>query len=240
MFSYLSSNIIFNEIEYFTYLNIWLLCFFFYIMMYSILLFSSSLFFSSIYFNDHWFELLLTTFSLIFILCLISPALILLLDSDINILPSFIVQSLGYQWAWTMNCAFLSPSFGFSSYFDHYSIISHSFNLRKLQDMFYLFDMNNYLLLPCLASIKVFSFAYDVIHSIGFISFGIKIDAIPGRINYAFTLRSLFKGEHRGFCFELCGQAHSSMFLIALTLFSFYSIFHFNPNSNSQFYSHMP
>jgi len=33
--------------------------------------------------------------------------------------------------------------------------------------------------------------------------FGIKIDAIPGRINLASTLRSLFKGEHRGFCFEL-------------------------------------
>ena len=47
--------------------------------------------------------------------------------------------------------------------------------------------------------------------------FGIKIDAIPGRINLASTLRSLFKGEHRGFCFELCGQGHSSMLIVGIT-----------------------
>ena len=47
--------------------------------------------------------------------------------------------------------------------------------------------------------------------SIDVYCFGIKIDAIPGRINLASTLRSLFKGEHRGFCFELCGQGHSTL-----------------------------
>ena len=57
-----------------------------------------------------------------------------------------------------------------------------------------------------------------MIHSLGFYSFGIKIDAIPGRINLADTLRSLFKGEHRGFCFELCGQGHSSMLIVGLLL----------------------
>ena len=57
-----------------------------------------------------------------------------------------------------------------------------------------------------------------MIHSLGFYCFGIKIDAIPGRINLASTLRSLFKGEHRGFCFELCGQGHSSMLIVGLIL----------------------
>ena len=62
-------------------------------------------------------------------------------------------------------------------------------------------------------------FSFDVIHSIGFYSFGSKVDAIPGRINLACTLRFLGKGEHRGFCFELCGQGHSSMLMVALCLF---------------------
>ena len=64
--------------------------------------------------------------------------------------------------------------------------------------------------------------AIDVIHSLGFYTFGIKIDAIPGRINLATTLRSLMKGENRGFCFELCGQGHSTMPLMSIALFKYY------------------
>ena len=57
-----------------------------------------------------------------------------------------------------------------------------------------------------------------MIHAIGFYSIGIKIDAIPGRINLASTLRSLFKGEHRGFRFESRGQGHSAMLIQGLVL----------------------
>ena len=51
----------------------------------------------------------------------------------------------------------------------------------------------------------------DVIHPLGFYSFGIKIDAIPGRINPASSSRSLNKGENRGFRSESRGQGHSTM-----------------------------
>jgi len=46
----------------------------------------------------------------------------------------------------------------------------------------------------------------------------IKIDAIPGRINLANTLRLLWKGEYRGKCFELCGQGHLSMIINSLVI----------------------
>lgn len=59
--------------------------------------------------------------------------------------------------------------------------------------------------------VRWFLLSYDVIHSIGFYSLGIKIDAIPSRINVSSSLRPLFIGEYRGFCFELCGQGHSLM-----------------------------
>jgi heme/copper-type cytochrome/quinol oxidase subunit 2 len=62
-----------------------------------------------------------------------------------------------------------------------------------------------------------------VIHSLGFYSFGIKIDAIPGRINLVSTLRSINKGEHRGFCFELCGQGHFTMLLVGQVLLMLFS-----------------
>ena len=73
----------------------------------------------------------------------------------------------------------------------------------------------------------------DVIHPLGFYSFGIKIDAIPGRINPASSSRSLNKGENRGFRSESRGQGHSTMLLISMVLLVFRylifnsAIFHF-------------
>ena len=51
----------------------------------------------------------------------------------------------------------------------------------------------------------------DVIHAFWQPHLGIKIDAIPGRINYAwFEVRHT--GDWLGQCAELCGQAHAEMF----------------------------
>ena len=58
--------------------------------------------------------------------------------------------------------------------------------------------------------------SFDVIHTLGIYSWGVKIDAIPGRINAATTIRLLNKGEYRGKCFELCGQGHLSMAIASI------------------------
>jgi hypothetical protein len=47
-----------------------------------------------------------------------------LLDFDLIILPSFIIYSLGLQWAWQFNIIFLPVNIGFESYCDHYIISS--------------------------------------------------------------------------------------------------------------------
>ena len=75
----------------------------------------------------------------------------------------------------------------------------------------YLIEVSTYLIIPLFSCIKLYCFSLDVIHSLGFYSFGFKIDAIPGRINFVSTLRSLVKGLNRGFCYELCGEQHSAM-----------------------------
>ena len=38
---------------------------------------------------------------------------------------------------------------------------------------------------------RIFVYSFDVIHTLGIYSWGVKIDAIPGRINVATTLRLL-------------------------------------------------
>jgi len=82
----------------------------------------------------------------------------------------------------------------------------------------YFISLNSILLLPCFLGFRFLIFSFDVIHSLGFYSLGFKMDAIPGRINYSFELSTLFKGEHRGFCYELCGTSHSSMLILAVSL----------------------
>ncbi len=147
----------------------------------------------------------------------------------------------------------LPINFGYNSYCDHYIIssinsrcnysnkyINHERSLRYLFRLFrlfnnsiyfadikfplYLFDISEYILLPNYSYIKCFLYSFDVIHTLGFYSWGIKIDAIPGRINLATTLRLLWKGEYRGKCFELCGQGHVSMMVLSLILLFIYEL----------------
>lgn len=100
--------------------------------------------------------------------------------------------------------------------FSELTLLSFLFDLSSY--LVYFISLNSILLLPCFLGFRFLIFSFDVIHSLGFYSLGFKMDAIPGRINYSFELSTLFKGEHRGFCYELCGTSHSSMLILAISL----------------------
>ena len=119
---------------------------------------------------------------------------------------------------WSTNLSFsqsLIPTFNFTNF------ISKFCN--------YLLEINNLLLLPLFEIINSIVTSIDVIHSWSIYSFGSKIDAIPGRLNLAFTQRLFYYGINRGFCFELCGQGHYGMQIISLSSSfhssSYYAIF---------------
>ena len=264
MFSMIGSNLIYNIIEYFSFINLFLLFLFIIIILFFILINITLLYYSNIQFNHCIVEFLSTLFSLFFLIIIISPALIILLDFDLIILPDFIIYSLGIQWSW---CFDIKSKF-FNIYLDHFiissetSIYSNSNNYlpinyltihsslylnegqfdiieliknyyriisnwlfinpyQKLptnylvKDFIYLGDLINYILLPIYGFIKLFTYSLDVIHSLGFYSLGIKIDAVPGRINLANSIRLLWKGQYNGKCFELCGQGHLSMMMLS-------------------------
>ena len=249
MYSIIGSNIIFNIIEYFSFINLCLLFLFIIISLCFILISCTLLYYSNVNINHCLIEFISTLFSLLIIILIISPALIILLDFDLIILPSFIIYSLGLQWAWQFNIIFLPINIGFQSYCDHYIISSINKKSTSLyfvnntknkvlelivdKDLYktdfinnteslmvtrYLFDISQYIILPIYSFIRLFVYSFDVIHTLGFYSWGIKIDAIPGRINLTTTLRLLWKGEYRGKCFELCGQGHLSMLITTLIL----------------------
>ena len=221
--------------EYFSFINLFLLFLFIIITLFFILIHSTLLYYSTIHFNHSTIEFISTLFSLLFLTVIISPALIILMDYDLIIIPSYIIYSLGLQWAWQFNVIFQPVDIGFDSYCDHYIIsmvnkdywdlvnYSEKWKYSNNSDRYslisrYLFDISQYILLPLYSFVRLFVYSFDVIHTLGIYSWGIKIDAIPGRINLATTLRLLNKGEYRGKCFELCGQGHLSMSIASLVL----------------------
>ena len=84
-------RLFFNEIEYFTYLNLWLVSLSLLLVIFFLLLSSSLLTIVSIYLNAAWMEFFLTLFSLWFLWLIISPSLIILLEFDLILIPSFII-----------------------------------------------------------------------------------------------------------------------------------------------------
>ena len=121
MFSYFSVNCVFNIIEYFSYLNLWLVILFLFIMAFFFVLGSTQLINSSRLCSDVVFETSLVLFSLFLIAIIISPALIILLDLELIIMPSFIIYSCGVQWLWSFSLSYLN----WISNCDHYVYSSY-------------------------------------------------------------------------------------------------------------------
>ncbi len=83
--------------------------------------------------------------------------------------------------------------------------------LKKLK----LFSVDNNVVLPVDTNVRLQVTAGDVIHSWGVPAFGIKIDAIPGRLNEAwFNVKK--PGVYYGQCYELCGQGFYCSWITSL------------------------
>lgn len=83
--------------------------------------------------------------------------------------------------------------------------------------LFKLLEADNFLIIPDHSYIKFFVTSDDVIHSFAVPSLGIKIDAIPGRLNET-TVYIKREGVYYGQCSEICGINHAFMPISVLVL----------------------
>lgn len=91
--------------------------------------------------------------------------------------------------------------------FDSYLLETSEFSsLNK----FRLLEVNREAILPTRIATKILVTSLDVLHSFSLPFFGIKIDAVPGRINH-FNFENLKSGHYYGQCSELCGSRHGMM-----------------------------
>lgn len=140
--------------------------------------------------------------------------------SFIEQLGCLTIKIIGHQWYWTYEYIMpLKNDNGILSYitkeFDSYMIPEEMLEPGDLR----LLEVDNALHLPVGIPIRLLITSSDVIHSWGVPSLGVKVDAVPGRLNeiYIYIIR---KGEFYGQCSELCGVNHGFMPIkVVATLF---------------------
>ena len=111
------------------------------------------------------------------------------------------VKATGKQWFWSY------------SYPDNGGFEFDSLMLKegeRKQDQPRLLAVDNEMVVPVNKTVRVITTGADVIHSFAVPSFGIKIDAVPGRINETWFTATR-EGVYYGQCSELCGKDHAFM-----------------------------
>ena len=111
------------------------------------------------------------------------------------------VKATGKQWYWSYNY----PDNG---NFEFDSILVEDKDLKPDQPR--LLTVDNEMVVPVNKVVHVLVTGADVIHSFAMPSFGIKIDAVPGRLNDTW-FKATSEGRFHGQCSELCGKDHAFM-----------------------------
>lgn len=141
-------------------------------------------------------EVVWTVVPILILLILAVPSLqILYLIEEID--PYLTIKIIGHQWYWEYNLADLDINF--ESY-----ILNQS---RLTSGEYRLLDTDCPLVLPTNKNIRALVTAADVIHCWTVPRLGVKIDAVPGRLNQIY-INIIRPGIISGQCSEICGSDH--------------------------------
>nr|YP_009258857.1 cytochrome c oxidase subunit II [Cynoglossus zanzibarensis]AID59749.1 cytochrome c oxidase subunit II [Cynoglossus zanzibarensis] len=146
-------------------------------------------------------EIIWTILPAVVLAAIALPSLrILYLMDEIND-PHMTVKAIGHQWYW---------SYEYTDYkelsFDSYMIPTQDLLPGQLR----LLEVDHRMIVPSSSPVRVLVTAEDVLHSWAVPSLGIKMDAVPGRLNQT-TLYANRTGVFYGQCSEICGANHSFM-----------------------------
>lgn len=113
------------------------------------------------------------------------------------------IKATGSQWYW--NYTYVDQNKNFDS-----NIMDEKTRLGSTPVQPRLLAVDNMLVVPVDTTVRVEVTGTDVIHAFAVPSFGIIIDAVPGRLNETwFNARKV--GVYYGECRELCGKDHAFM-----------------------------
>jgi len=156
-------------------------------------------------------EYLYGSFPTIIIILILIPSILLIYSIDENVDPKLTIKVIGHQWFW---------SYEFDNYieinekqviwcsyaFDSVLINENELNFGAKR----LLEVDKRLVVPINVILRFLVTSSDVLHAWAIPEFGLKIDAVPGRLNQfiaVITRPGIFYGQ----CSELCGVAHAFM-----------------------------
>jgi len=130
-------------------------------------------------------------------LALPSLRLLYLLDEQSN--SGIVMKSTGHQWYWSYEIP-LAETISF----DSYMIPEADLN----QGEYRLLEVDNRAVVPYQIETSVITTSADVLHAWTLPAIGVKIDAVPGRLN-SMSMFIEKPGVYYGQCSEICGANHS-------------------------------
>jgi cytochrome c oxidase subunit 2 len=151
-------------------------------------------------------ELIWTITPALILIAIAFPSFRLLYLLDEVISPTLTIKVVGHQWYWSYEYSDFITDTGESIDFDSYMIPESDLELGQ----FRLLDVDNKLIVPVDCHVRLIVTGADVLHSFAVPSLGLKLDAVPGRLNQASFLAER-TGTFYGQCSEICGVWHGFM-----------------------------
>jgi cytochrome c oxidase subunit 2 len=145
-------------------------------------------------------EVLWTLIPCLILIVMAVPSFKILYKQDTIPKVDLTIKAVGYQWYWGYE--YPDENIIFESY-----MIKEE-ELKENQPR--LLTVDNEVVVPVNKVVKVLITANDVLHAWALPSFGVKRDAIPGRINETW-FKAEKVGTYYGQCSELCGIQHAFM-----------------------------
>jgi cytochrome c oxidase subunit 2 len=146
-------------------------------------------------------EVLWTVVPVVILFAIAIPSFkLLFLELDVP-KPDLTIKATGKQWFW-------SYSYPDNGNFEFDSLMVQEKDLKPGQPR--LLTADNEMVVPVNKVVHVLVTGADVIHSFTVPSFGVRIDAVPGRLNETW-FKATIEGTYYGQCSELCGKDHSFM-----------------------------
>jgi cytochrome c oxidase subunit 2 len=161
-------------------------------------------------------EVIWTVIPALILIIVAIPSFALLYSMDEMIDPSLTVKIIGHQWYWSYeytNFFKNNLNLNFDSFmvpFEDLTVSDTTSRLTEKSRHFRNLEVDKKLNLPIYTQIRLLVSSADVLHSWTIPSFGIKIDACPGRLNQAQLQISRY-GTYFGQCSEICGVGHGFM-----------------------------
>ena len=150
--------------------------------------------------HNTFIEILWTVIPCLILIVIAVPSFRLLYKQDVIPKADITIKATGYQWYWGYEYPDQNIAFEAN--------MIETKNLKPNQPR--LLETDNHVVVPVNKVVKVLITANDVLHAWAVPSFGVKRDAIPGRINETW-FKAIKEGVYYGQCSELCGSRHAFM-----------------------------